>query len=57
MAKASPSANCAVVLDVGTIPPDSSTWGMRSLMSAALYKIEFFFDTIPIKIILFLFAY
>ena len=33
------------------------TTGIISLMFDALYKIEFFFDIIPIKVILFLLAY
>ena len=45
------------MLDVGTIPPDSLTWGIRSLISDALYNKDSFFDTIPINNILFLFAY
>ena len=57
IAKASPTANCILVLDVGTIPkPDSFTSGKRILISEALYKIEFFFETIPISLILFRFA-
>ena len=57
IAKASPNASCAVVLAVGTIPAASTTCGIKSFVSDALYKIESFFDTIPIKYILFLFAY
>ena len=54
----SPSANCAIVLEVGTIHrPASLTSGISSFISEALYKIEFFFDIIPINVILFLFAY
>ena len=45
------------MLDVGTIPPDSFTSGITSLISDALYKIESYFDIIPIKKFLFLFAY
>jgi hypothetical protein len=52
-----PRASCAVVLEVGTMPPDSFTSGITSLISEALYKIESLFDIIPISVILFLFAY
>ena len=46
------------MLLVGTISnPASLTSGINSFISDALYKIEFFFETIPIKVILFLFAY
>ena len=41
-ANASPSANCEVVLDVGTIRPASITSGIKILISEPLYKIEFF---------------
>ena len=57
IANASPKASWVVVLDVGTIPPASCDWGIKSLMSDALYKTESFFETIPINNILFLFAY
>ena len=56
IANASPNASCVVVLEVGTIPPASITFGVRSLISEALYKIESFLETIPINKILFLFA-
>ena len=46
------------MLDVGTIPyPDSFTSGIHNLIFADLYKFEFLFETIPIKRILFNFAY
>ena len=46
------------MLDVGTIPyPDSVTSGVKSFIFEDLYKFEFLFDTIPIKIILLDFAY
>ena len=36
-------ANCAVVLDVGTIPcPDSFTSGINNLIFELLYNKEFF---------------
>ena len=58
MASASPKARAAEVEEVGTMPyPDSFTSGIYSLIFEALYKVEFFLETIPIKIILFLFAY
>ena len=56
IANASPRANCDVVLEVGTIPPASITFGIKSLISDALYNIESFLETIPIRSILFLFA-
>ena len=57
-ARQSPIANCSQVLLVGTISnPASLTSGINNFISDALYKIEFFFETIPIKVILFLFAY
>ena len=56
IANASPILNCTIVDDVGTIfpGPASFTSGIRSRMSEALYNKEFFFETIPIKKILFL---
>ena len=46
------------MLDVGTIPyPDSSTSGINNFIFDDLYKFEFLFETIPIKRILFDFAY
>ena len=42
IANASPKASCVVVLEVGTIPPASITLGVVNLISAALYKTEFF---------------
>ena len=56
IARASPKASCAVVLAVGTIPSASITFGIKSFISEALYRIEFFFDTMPISKILFLLA-
>ena len=56
---ASPIANCTIVEEVGTILPGpaSLTSGVKILISDALYRREFFFETIPIKVIfLFLFA-
>ena len=56
--KASPKASWVVVLDVGTIPsPDSVTSGINILILEDLYKVESLLDTIPIKGILFDFAY
>jgi len=53
MDKASPNDNWAVVLDVGTIPyPDSFTSGINNLIFADLYKFDFLFETIPIRVIL-----
>ena len=50
--------NCEVVLEVGTIPrPASITSGIKILISEPLYKIEFFFETIPMRVILFKFTY
>ena len=57
IARASPIASCVVVLDVGTISPDSFTSGTKILISEALYKVESFLDTMHISKILFLFAY
>ena len=58
IARASPIANCIVVLDVGTIPsPNSLTSGINNFIFEDLYKVEFLFETIPIKRILFLFEY
>ena len=58
IAIASPRANWAIVLEVGTIDkPASLTSGISNLISDALYNTEFFLETIPINIILFLFAY
>ena len=46
------------MLAVGTIPsPASWTSGIYNFISEALYNKEFFFETIPINTILFLFAY
>ena len=42
IAIASPNASCEVVLAVGTIPPASITFGIKSLISEALYKIDSF---------------
>ena len=56
-AKHSPIAKLSVVDLVGTIPsPASLTSGIKSFTSDALYNVEFFFETIPIKVILFRFA-
>ena len=56
--RASPRASCDVVEDVGTIPyPDSNTSGIKSLIFEDLYKYEFLFETMPIKMILFDLAY
>ena len=45
------------MLEVGTIPyPDSFTSGIKSFMLADLYRLEFLFDTIPIRRTLFDFA-
>ena len=59
MHNASPILDCVIIELLGTIPsgPASLTSGIKSLMSEALYKSEFFLETIPIKTILFLFAY
>ena len=60
IAIASPIASCIIVDDVGTIfpGPASLTSGNKIFISEFLYSNEFFFETIPIKIIfLFLFAY
>ena len=60
IAIASPTANCIIVEDVGTILPGpaSLTSGNKIFISEFLYSNEFFFDIIPIKIIfLFLLAY
>ena len=46
------------MLEVGTIPyPDSVTSGMSNLIFEDLYKFDSLLDTIPIKKILFNFAY
>ena len=60
IAKASPILSWTIVDDEGTIfpGPASTTFGISKFMSADLYRIEFFLETIPIKIIfLFLFTY
>ena len=60
IAIASPIANCIIVDEVGTIfpGPASLTSGKSIFISEALYSKEFFFETIPIRVIfLFLFAY
>ena len=57
-ASASPILSWLIVLAVGTMPkPASVTSGIDSLISEALYNSEFFFDTIPINVTLFLLAY
>ena len=52
-AKLSPKAKISVELLVGTkLRAASFTSGIKSFISEALYRIEFFFEVIPINVIL-----